>query len=553
MITVDEDRVDVTPDLKNAPVGADCLPDSDLSDSRVEPGAGVPTSELQASDGDVNGGTTNHELENIIEPPNNKPENSKSLANEQSNNADASDNNQQVNYEAPPSNPSIESETPYENQPVSSEATLDQKFYAEVNFEEIPNDVGVVVSETQHINEVALPETQHSNGMIIFETQQSNEVVMSEEQTINDVVMTEAMTENELAISTIDSNHHLSHPEETHSHNHHFVDFHMIPEDQLPQPKSLPNCDPLPCSEQREDSHIRDIKLMHHDHLTQYDTVPNNHLDHFEALSPGQLANSQMLHHYELENNEILHENQLVNSQEHYGLVNANIIPNYEIVSADTPLNCEEPTPDTHPNKRRKKKSIVWEHFTIENVDPECRRAYCKQCNQSFAYSTGSCLRTIDYGYGLCSLILPTNKYGLVGTKDGSLEIIDIGSGTRVEVIEAYGGFVRTIVALPDRLSFVIGSADHEVKFWDYQIKQKIGQATKQLTMSNVKTMRMNDDVLVVAISPDAKYIVVALLDSTVKIHFVDTFIFFLSLYRQASCSVYGYLIRWKFNCDWLC
>lgn len=243
MITVDEDRVDATPEMKNALVGADCLPYIDLSDSRVELSAGVPTFELQASDGDANGGTTNHELDNTIEPPNNKPENSESLANEQSNNVDASDNNQQVNFEAPPNNPSIEYETPSENQPVSSEVTLDQKFYAEVNSEEIPNDGGVVVSEMQHNNEVALPETQHNNGMVIFETQQSNEVVMSEEQTINDVVMTKAMTENELAISPIDSNHHLSYPEETHSHNHHFADFHMIPEDQLPQPESLPSCE----------------------------------------------------------------------------------------------------------------------------------------------------------------------------------------------------------------------------------------------------------------------------------------------------------------------
>ncbi|CAJ2650069.1 unnamed protein product [Trifolium pratense] len=145
--------------------------------------------------------------------------------------------------------------------------------------------------------------------------------------------------------------------------------------------------------------------------------------------------------------------------------------------------------------------------------------------------STGSCLRTIDSGYGLCSLIVPTNKYGLVGTKDGTLEIIDIGSGTRVEVAEAHGGSVRTIAALPEKHGFVTGSADHEVKFWEYQITQKPGQATKQLTVSNVRTMRMNDDVLVVAISPDAKYIAVALLDSTVKIHFVDSLKFFLSLY----------------------
>ncbi|OIW05134.1 hypothetical protein TanjilG_02607 [Lupinus angustifolius] len=145
--------------------------------------------------------------------------------------------------------------------------------------------------------------------------------------------------------------------------------------------------------------------------------------------------------------------------------------------------------------------------------------------------STGSCLRTVDSGYGLCSLILPSNKYGLVGTKDGTLEIIDIGSGTCVEVVEAHGGSVRSIAALPDRNGFVTGSADHDVKFWEYQIKQKPGEATKQLSVSNVGTMKMNDDVLVVAISPDAKYIAVALLDSTVKVHFVDTFKFFLTLY----------------------
>ncbi|KAB1208993.1 putative AC transposase [Morella rubra] len=53
-------------------------------------------------------------------------------------------------------------------------------------------------------------------------------------------------------------------------------------------------------------------------------------------------------------------------------------------------VNNELPNADTQPNKRRKKKSIVWEHFTIETVSAGCRRACCKQCKQSFAYSTGS-------------------------------------------------------------------------------------------------------------------------------------------------------------------
>ncbi|KAK9697873.1 hypothetical protein RND81_08G066300 [Saponaria officinalis] len=71
-----------------------------------------------------------------------------------------------------------------------------------------------------------------------------------------------------------------------------------------------------------------------------------------------------------------------------------------ELVSMTQPLNTQplnteipnslQATPDIQPGKRRKKKSIVWEHFTIETVSAGCRRACCKVCKQSFAYSTGS-------------------------------------------------------------------------------------------------------------------------------------------------------------------
>ncbi|OVA06789.1 zinc finger protein [Macleaya cordata] len=53
--------------------------------------------------------------------------------------------------------------------------------------------------------------------------------------------------------------------------------------------------------------------------------------------------------------------------------------------------NNEQPgSPESQPNKRRRKKSIVWEHFTVEPVGAGCTRACCKQCKQTFAYSTGS-------------------------------------------------------------------------------------------------------------------------------------------------------------------
>lgn len=48
------------------------------------------------------------------------------------------------------------------------------------------------------------------------------------------------------------------------------------------------------------------------------------------------------------------------------------------------------PNSDSKPGKRRRKKSPVWDHFTIEAVSPDCSRAFCNQCKRSFAYISGS-------------------------------------------------------------------------------------------------------------------------------------------------------------------
>ncbi|KAJ0970245.1 hypothetical protein J5N97_023122 [Dioscorea zingiberensis] len=141
--------------------------------------------------------------------------------------------------------------------------------------------------------------------------------------------------------------------------------------------------------------------------------------------------------------------------------------------------------------------------------------------------STGSCLHTVESGYGLCSAFVPTNRHALVGTKDGTLEIIDVGSGSSIEVVEAHAGALRSIVNTPDGSGFVTGSADHDVKFWEYQLLQ----GSKQLSVANTRTLKMNDDILAISLSPDGKYVAVALLDNTIKVFFMDTLKFALSLY----------------------
>ncbi|RDX88049.1 Zinc finger BED domain-containing protein DAYSLEEPER, partial [Mucuna pruriens] len=253
-----------------------------------------------------------------------------------------------------------------------------------------------VMSDTQPISEVAMSDMHPSSEVALSDTQPSNEIVEFEAQISKDVLMSEGLPENELANSTTDPNNQLSHPEIV-PDNHHFTNLHTISEDLLPQPESLPNSEPPASSEPLADSHLTDMTPVPHNHLPEYDMLPNNHLEHSEALANHQLANSETFSHDQLANSQMLtdyeltnSENQHINSQAHYEIVSANTLPSYEIVNAQTPLNIEQHTPETQPNKRRKKKSIVWEHFTIETVSAGCRRACCKQCKQSFAYSTGS-------------------------------------------------------------------------------------------------------------------------------------------------------------------
>ena len=47
--------------------------------------------------------------------------------------------------------------------------------------------------------------------------------------------------------------------------------------------------------------------------------------------------------------------------------------------------------------------------------------------------------------------------------------------------------------------------------------------SSQQLTLEHVKTLKMDEDVLGVKLSPDQRLVAVALLDSTIKVFFTDT------------------------------
>lgn len=71
---------------------------------------------------------------------------------------------------------------------------------------------------------------------------------------------------------------------------------------------------------------------------------------------------------------------------------------------------------------------------------------------------SGACLRTIEAGYGLCALFAPGNRHAVVGTKEGSLDIIDVAASCRLQSVEAHSGAVWSLAALPDNRSALVFS-----------------------------------------------------------------------------------------------
>ncbi|KAF2099379.1 WD domain-containing protein [Rhizodiscina lignyota] len=148
---------------------------------------------------------------------------------------------------------------------------------------------------------------------------------------------------------------------------------------------------------------------------------------------------------------------------------------------------------------------------------------------------TETCLRTLECGYALCCSFLPGDKIVLVGTKSGELELFDIASSTLIDRVQAHENAIWALHVHPDGRSVVTGSADKSAKFWNFEIVQEEIPGTKRTTpklkLVHTRTLKVNDDILSLCFSPDARLLAVSTLDNTVKVFFTDTLKLFLNLY----------------------
>ncbi|OEL38420.1 Zinc finger BED domain-containing protein RICESLEEPER 3 [Dichanthelium oligosanthes] len=90
---------------------------------------------------------------------------------------------------------------------------------------------------------------------------------------------------------------------------------------------------------------------------------------------------SEMIHGNEMvQVNDLIHGNEMVQVND---MVNGDEMAHgNELINAGMTLQTT--------TRRRRKKSLVWEHFTIEAMPGGSSRACCNLCKQTFAYSSGS-------------------------------------------------------------------------------------------------------------------------------------------------------------------
>ncbi|KAJ3314266.1 hypothetical protein HDV04_000632 [Boothiomyces sp. JEL0838] len=145
----------------------------------------------------------------------------------------------------------------------------------------------------------------------------------------------------------------------------------------------------------------------------------------------------------------------------------------------------------------------------------------------------GNCIQTLESGYALCSAFLPGGKHLIVGTKQGELLLYELSSSSLIETIQAHDGPIWGMQILPDKQGMVTGSQDKTVKFFKFGLieDENYSKIAKRATAVHYRTLKLTDDVLSVCVSPDGKLLAVALLDLTVKVFYIDSLKFFLSLY----------------------
>lgn len=141
---------------------------------------------------------------------------------------------------------------------------------------------------------------------------------------------------------------------------------------------------------------------------------------------------------------------------------------------------------------------------------------------------SGKLVRSIEIDDPTCLVFIPNGNSLAIGDDKGGMHLADLITGELVDSIKAHEGPIRVLTLRPDSKGLMSGGVDRNVKVWEFKAS-KASPIGKKLKM--IKSLQMNDEIVVLKYSPDLRYIAVATMDMTIKVFFEDTLRFYLSLY----------------------
>ncbi|VDM38926.1 unnamed protein product [Toxocara canis] len=129
-------------------------------------------------------------------------------------------------------------------------------------------------------------------------------------------------------------------------------------------------------------------------------------------------------------------------------------------------------------------------------------------------------------------LFVTGDKHVLTATKGGNVFLFELSTNESLEMKKGHEAAIWRLASTPDKKGFISCGADKKIIYWTYELVSEFDR--KRLSIRERRVLELPDEALCVAASPDSRFVGAGLLDNTARLHFVDTFKLFVTLYGHS-------------------
>ncbi|MES1914433.1 MAG: hypothetical protein MHM6MM_006508 [Cercozoa sp. M6MM] len=161
------------------------------------------------------------------------------------------------------------------------------------------------------------------------------------------------------------------------------------------------------------------------------------------------------------------------------------------------------------------------------NADASALLSAANDSAKVWNVASRKCVRTLLLpAPALCAAFLPGGRHVVIGTKEGTLLLFELGAAALVQTLTAHDGPVWSLDVRRDGAGLATGGGDGKLKCFDLTLQDGV------LQLEHVQTLELEHDVLCVRYSQerqgDPKYIAASTLDNSIRVFFTDSLKFHL-------------------------